>query len=126
MKASRVLAALLVLALTTMAAPVWAVGPLDGAYALTLTGEGEELPFYLVVLQNTPQIVFIVLDPADFWYYGVGVLNAQQIVSGEIFSPDGSGPGPFRLQFGPGGSVTGTLSTFDFDDPATVSGQKVF
>ena len=55
MRSPRRVTALLLLALTAVAAPAWAAGPLDGSYAATVVPAGggfEPFTLYVVVLQK--------------------------------------------------------------------------
>jgi hypothetical protein len=119
-------AILIVFAFGVMVTPIGAAGPLDGAYALTMTGqEGEAFTVYLVVLQNDAQIALAVLEPRFFqWFYGFAALDAQQHVSGALLAPDSTDFGLFDLAFLAGGRVTGTMTFMDV--LLTVIGGKFF
>lgn len=126
MTSRRLLVLLLSLALVAVAGPAGAVGPLDGSYQITVTGEDvEPISLFLVVLQNDKQFGMALLDPTfPFWFYGFGTLDDQNHVTGPIIDPfDGTEYGQFNLRF-EGTTVTGTISQFDV--PFNVSGSKFF
>jgi hypothetical protein len=123
----RVATVLLVVALLAVAAPGWAVGPLDGSYQVSLTvPESEPLTWYVVVIQNGNNFGFALLDPEGFWVYGSGTLSPENRVTGPIIDPFYNEEyGQFELQFFPGGSVSGTIAIAG-EAPVPLSGGKFF
>ena len=113
----------ILVAMLALAGPVGAGSSFDAGYQLTLKFEtGESFVMYLVAIRNDSQVAFALLDP-EFgdWYYGLGVLDAQQRVTGDIQYADSSKVGRFDLRLEPG-TCTGTITLFDV--PLTVSGPK--
>ena len=127
MKSSRLWAGLILLVLTAVAAPVWAAGPLDAGFQLTLTAEtGESFVVYLVMMHNDAQAGFALLDPElGEWYYGFGTLDGNQRMTGALFYFDTVETGQFDLRF-QNGTVTGTITFVFVDVPFAVSGSKFF
>jgi hypothetical protein len=125
MTARRSLVALVLLAVAGLAGPAMAVGPLDGAYALTGGGGGvATVEMFLLVVQNGSTVVVVVLDPLDSsWTFGSGTLNGDQQVEGLLFFGDFLETGQFRVRF-QGTNVTGTITLYEF--PIGFSGTKIF
>jgi hypothetical protein len=121
--------ALLMLALTAVAAPAWAAGPLDGSYTATVVpagGEFEPFTLYLVVLQKGSELGVALLEPQfGDWTYVFGPVDADNRLRAAITDPtDGTEAGQLDVRFLQNGTVTGSITYFD--TPGTLSGIKFF
>jgi hypothetical protein len=121
--------ALLLLALTAVAAPAWAAGPLDGSYAATVVPAGggfEPFTLYVVVLQKGSELGVTLLEPQlGDWTYGFGPVDAENRLRAAIFDPtDGTEAGQIDVRFLQDGTVTGSITYFD--TPGTLNGVKFF
>lgn len=135
MRASRVLAVLLLLllGLTAMAAPVLAADATGRLYRITATTQdgiedGIEESLYLIVMRKESLIVLGALDSSGLtWFYGVGKPTEER-VTGEMFAaepgPDEPSLGLFDLQLSDE-SVTGTMPTL-FSPQVQVTGFRLF
>ena len=97
------------LMLLAATAPALAVGPQDGAYAITESAPGSsDLQTTLVVLQEGTALGLALLFPEGFWVFGSGTLSPSNQIQGTLFEADGSAYGSFNLTIA-NGQVNGTI-----------------
>lgn len=97
------------LVLLAMAAPAFAVGPLDGAYQISQTAAGlPPLVSYVVIIQTDADIALALLFPEGFWVYGWTVLIDEHVIQAALLNPDGTAYGSVALTI-VNGHVTGTI-----------------
>jgi hypothetical protein len=97
------------LILLAATAPVLAVGPQDGAYAVVESLPGSsDLQTTLVVLQEGTALGLAFLFPEGFWVFGSGTLSPSNQIQGTLFQADGSAYGSFNLTIA-NGQVNGTI-----------------